>query len=253
MYMEKTIEDKNYCVYVHTSPSGKKYVGQTCRDPEKRWGKNGIHYLQKKKNKYQHPAFANAILKYGWENFEHEVIASNLTKEEADNFEKLLIKELNTMDFKYGYNCMSGGSNGTPSEETRKRQSEAQKGEKSHRYGKHLTEEMKKRLSEAHKGKVFSEDTRKNMSKAKSGENHPLYGTHRSEETKRKIRDGQKKHKVIQYSLQVELIKVWDCMTDAGKELGIDISNILKCCKGKRPHAGGFIWRDYEDIKEEVI
>ena len=247
--MNNVIGNGNYCVYVHTSPSGKKYVGQTMRQPEKRWGKNGIHYFSKRKNgAYMNPAFANAILKYGWENFEHEIIASNLTKEEADNFEKLLIKELKTMDFKYGYNCTSGGNNGIPSEETRKRQSEAQKGERSHMYGTHLSEETKRKLSEAHKGKVFSEETRKNMSKAKSGKNHPLYGTHRSHETKRKIREAQKMHKVMQYNFEGELIRIWDCMTDAGRELNIDISNILKCCKGKRRNAGGFIWK-YDDIE----
>ena len=56
-------------------------------------------------------------------------------------------------------------------------------------------------------------------------------------------------HKVAQYNLQGELIKVWECMSDAGRELGIDISNILKCCKGKRKNAGGFIWKNYECVE----
>ena len=46
--MSNAIENGNYCVYVHTSPSGKRYVGQTMRSPEQRWGKNGIQYLNKK-------------------------------------------------------------------------------------------------------------------------------------------------------------------------------------------------------------
>lgn len=250
--MGKIIGNGNYCVYIHTSPSGKRYIGQTCQDPKQRWGKNGIKYLSKRKNKYIHPAFANAILKYGWDNIEHEIIASNLTKEEADNFEKILIFKLDTMNPEFGYNCTSGGSNGTPSEETRRRQSEAQSGEKSHKYGKHLSDETKKKISDSHKGRVFSEETRRIMSEAKSGKNHPFYGTHRSEETKKKIREAQKMHKIVQYSLQGELIRVWDCMTDAGKELGIDVSNILKCCKGKRPNAGGFIWKDYNDENVKI-
>ena len=28
--------DKCYSVYMHTSPSGKKYIGITCQEPEKR-------------------------------------------------------------------------------------------------------------------------------------------------------------------------------------------------------------------------
>ena len=251
--MSNVIENGNYCVYVHTSPSGKRYVGQTARKPEVRWGKNGIHYLNKKKGKYTHPAFAKAILKYGWDNIEHEIVASNLTREEANHFEQLLIEKLNTMDSEYGYNCTSGGNNATPSKETRKKMSEAQKGEKSHMYGKLVPEETRKKISESRKGIVFSEETKKNMSMAKSGKNHPFYGTHRSKETKRKIREAQKMHKVAQYTLQGEFIKTWDCMTDAGKELNIDISNILKCCKGKRPNAGGFIWKNYEDIAEVAV
>ena len=250
--MSNMIKNGNYCVYVHTSPSGKRYVGQTGRSPEKRWGKNGIHYLNKKNGKYTHPAFSKAVLKYGWDNIEHEIIASNLTKEEADNFEKLLIKKLNTMNPEYGYNCTSGGSNGAPSEETRKRQSEARKGEKSHMYGKHLSEETKEKIGKAHRGKVVSEETKKKLSESHKGKNHPNYGKHRSDETKKKIREAQKMHKVIQYSLQGELIRIWNCMTDAGKELGIDISNILKCCKGKRPNAGGYVWKDFVDTVETI-
>ena len=63
-------------------------------------GKDGSGYLIKKNDKYCQPAFASAILKYGWNNFEHEIVANNLTKEEADDFEKLLIKKLNTMKAK---------------------------------------------------------------------------------------------------------------------------------------------------------
>ena len=50
----------------------KKYVGQTCQRPEKRWN-NGRGYIE---NIY----FWRSIQKYGWDNFEHEVVASNLTK-----------------------------------------------------------------------------------------------------------------------------------------------------------------------------
>jgi len=33
------MENKNYCVYKHTSPNGKMYIGMTGQNPEKRWGK----------------------------------------------------------------------------------------------------------------------------------------------------------------------------------------------------------------------
>lgn len=100
-----TITNGTYCVYVHTNKiNGKMYVGQTVHgdDPNKRWAygfgyRNSAH-------------FWSAIQKYGWDNFDHEVIANNLTSDEANKFERLLIEKLNTMDEKYGYNLCSGNN-----------------------------------------------------------------------------------------------------------------------------------------------
>lgn len=86
MIDERQMEERHYSVYVHTSPSGKYYVGMTGRDVKLRWNR-GTGYCGQR-------YFYHAIQKYSWENFEHEVIASHLTKEEANNFEKLLIREL---------------------------------------------------------------------------------------------------------------------------------------------------------------
>ena len=304
--MSNVIENGNYCVYVHTSPSGKMYVGQTGQSLKKRWGENGRRYLEKKNDKYIHSAFARAILKYGWDNFEHEIVASNLTKEEADNFEKLLIEKLGTMNPKFGYNCKDGGSNGALSEETRKKISESNKGNKNHffgkkfskehrrklseahkgmtvaeevkrkiseslkgensyMYGKHHSEETRKKLSESHKGKTLSEETKRKIGEAVKGEKHPLYGTHMSEEAKRKSSESHKgllvgvknpnARKVAQYDLDGNLIKIWDCISEAERECGLSNRSVYICCKGDRKTAGGFIWKYYEDelTKEEVI
>jgi group I intron endonuclease len=99
-------------VYVHINKiNGKIYVGRTSQNPESRYGANGIGYLRQDKysDKYLQPLFANAINKYGWENFDHEVIASNLTEEESRNFEKLLINLLHTNQKEFGYNMTDGG------------------------------------------------------------------------------------------------------------------------------------------------
>lgn len=105
-----------YCVYIHTNKSnGKVYVGQTRQEPTKRW-KNGLGYDRC-------PYFFKAIQKYGWDGFEHEIIASHLTKTEADNFEKLLINKLNSANPVFGYNLSEGGSgtSGCMSEETKRK------------------------------------------------------------------------------------------------------------------------------------
>ena len=51
---------------------------------------------------------------------------------------------------------------------------------------------------------------------------------------------------VSQLSLDGELIKEWDSITEAMKEL--KINNISACCRGLRKKAGGFIWKYSNDI-----
>lgn len=109
-----------YCVYIHTNKAnGKVYVGQTCQKPEKRW-KGGSGYEKC-------PYFYHAIQKYGWDGFEHEVIASNLTLEEANKFEKILIEKLETTNSAFGYNLSAGGSgtSGPKPEEVKRKISKA--------------------------------------------------------------------------------------------------------------------------------
>jgi group I intron endonuclease len=160
----------NYTVYIHTSPSKKAYIGITSTSVEDRWD-NGNGYLKKRKNgKYKQPAMANAIIKYGWENFEHIIFERNLSKEDAEHMEKLLIELFQTRNKLYGYNIREGGgSTGKMAEESRlkminslngrkhteeelRKMSEAHKGEKNPNYGKHLSDETRKKMSEAKKG-----------------------------------------------------------------------------------------------------
>jgi plasmid stability protein len=81
------------------------------------------------------------------------------------------------------------------SQETRKKISEALKGENNPCYGKSwgrsgpLREETKQKISESRKGKKLSEEHKQKLSHALSGENHPLYGKPCSEERKEKIRN----------------------------------------------------------------
>lgn len=48
---------------------------------------------------------------------------------------------------------------------------------------------------------------------------------------------------VKQYSKEGTLIKVFNTIADASRELKILTTNISKCCKGLRKSAGNFIWK----------
>jgi group I intron endonuclease len=62
------------------------------------------------------------------------------------------------------------------SEETKKKMSDAQKGEKNHMFGKKQSEETKRKKSESLKGKKHTEETKRKISEANKGEKHHMFG-----------------------------------------------------------------------------
>lgn len=264
-----------YTVYKHTNLiNGKVYVGITARDTTLRW-KNGKGYSN---NKH----FQNAILKYGWDNFTHEILFTGLTKEEACQKEIELIAHYRSDEFEHGYNRSSGGeahSGCKHTVEARKRMSEAHRGKKAKPetiskmrermkgvnhpfYGKHLSKEHKLKISESGKGKhhhVTSEEQKRKISESRKGlkftEEHRRHLSESSKrrkaapETIEKMRErmkGAKNHKakkVLQYSLEDELIKEWDCISDAERETGANRHCIKRCCEGTQRKAGGYKWK----------
>lgn len=106
--------ENTYKVYCHTNKTNnKKYIGLTRTSETHRWD-NGNGYTH---NRH----FWGAIQKYGWDGFEHEILATGLSAEEASAMEQELIAKYNTMNQDYGYNLTSGGEqNYYVSDETRK-------------------------------------------------------------------------------------------------------------------------------------
>jgi group I intron endonuclease len=140
------MQDKEYLIYCHTSPSGKKYIGQTNNY-------NRRCTQHKNPNRKKLFAFHNAINKYGWDSFKHEILKDNLTTDEANNLEEYFIKEYNTLA-PNGYNLQTGGKNSKPSIETRLKISNncKQKGlpkELNHRYGSKHSEETKQKMRDS--------------------------------------------------------------------------------------------------------
>lgn len=230
----------NYSVYCHISPSGKKYVGIS-NNPIKRWN-NGKGYAK-------NYLFFRAIVKYGWDNFQHNILYNNLTLEQAGEIEKELIDKWHLTNPSYGYNLREGG-NGKFSNNSRKLMSISRIGNKNS-VGNKLSDRTKEKIS----------NSLKNYYKT---HNNPMKGKHHTEETKEKLRkrvvseetknkmrnnhadvSGSKNpsaKKVKQYNLDGKFIKEYDYATLAAKELKLDLSSIIKCCKGKQKTCGGYKW-----------
>lgn len=207
----------------------------------------------------------NAILRYGWENIEHSIIACNLNEAEAKALEIKLIQQYESINPEKGYNKTKGGDTSIPLD-----------GEKNGMYGHTHTEEARKKISDSAKhrfedkanhpmyGAKRSEETKKKISKSRKGINAGelnyfygknmsgteswRYGKQHSEETKQKLSEARKGRFTGADSYQSKAVKCVDtgeyfeCAMDVKRKYGYDNSLISKCCIGKVKKAHGYIW-----------
>ena len=147
---------ETYSVYMHRLKSdGRVYIGQS-KNPRVRWYGQGTTYKRNTR-------FWSAIQEHGWDSFEHIVIESGLTKEEANILEEYHIAVNNATDPLHGFNCVSRGhTSGIITEEARQNYREAQ-------LGRHHSEETKRKIGKAHKGRKFSKEALENMSRSHKG------------------------------------------------------------------------------------
>lgn len=205
-----------YSVYVHKTPDGKRYVGMTRQHPQKRW-KSG--------HGYEHCTdFYAAIIEFGWKNISHEVVATNLSKEDAEKIERELICLYHTTNPKCGYNSYSGGLTGAKANcVTHDRMSSAQSGCSNPMYKKHHSDRTKNLIGASKRGKPLSENCKRKLSRALGGARNPAAKP------------------VNQYDKNMNFIKSWSYIRQTKKETGAN--NIYACCVGKLKTSGGYVWR----------
>lgn len=244
---------RKYCVYMHENKfNKKKYIGITGKEPKIRWA-NGRGYTG-----CTH--FYNAIQKYGWDNFEHKILHTNLSKKEACEKEIELIKKYDTTNENKGYNISSGGEG--------------------IRIISHW-DEWNKRISDSHFGglnpvarKVVWIDTDYNLIKiydcGRDAERELGLATskildvchHKAKHTggkcfmfyeeyisnvdnlkSKKIQIKPYRIPIMQYDLSGNFIKEYSCVAQASKQTGIDEKSIAWVGRGKMKTAGGYLWR----------
>jgi len=190
-----------YCI--ENTVNNKKYIGYA-KNISHRWC---IHKSELKGGYHTNRYLQHAYNKYGVDNFKYYII-----QELEDDAQLLKSMEIYWICYYGAYVLDGGGYNLTrggeghlgdsPSEETRKKLSEANNGEKSFWFGKHHTEEtknrlsenaknmsddIKKRISESLKGRKASEETKLKMSISNSGEKNSMFNRKHTEESKNKI------------------------------------------------------------------
>jgi group I intron endonuclease len=241
---------RRYCLYCHTNKiNGKKYFGITCQKPERRW-QNGHAYTR---------YFKNAINKYGWDNFTHEIIVDDLSYEDAITLEVEYIEKYNTCYYNAnsnGYNATLGGAgpNGY-------KHSIATKEKFKNRV---ISPEIRARIgravSIANKGRAVSEETIRKIVATRMAND----GYKHTDETKLKISNLQKGRPLTEkwknnisknhlenprYNARIvyqidkkskEVVCKFDSISEARRKTGIN--NIGACLSKKQNSAGGYYW-----------
>lgn len=264
-----------YTVYKHTSPSGKVYIGITSRPVQKRW-QNGTGYKQ-------HRYFNAAIQKYGWQNFTHEILFSNLSKSDACEKEKELIMLYNSTDRRFGYNQSTGGESGAcgvcPSQETREKIRRAKLGKKQSpeaiektrqaNIGKRLSQETKDKISKSKKGKKYGKMPQERIEKLKKsliGRTSPMLGKKQTDEAKIKIGNANRGRKFTEEQLERMRIShlgqknehsmrkiyceetgiVYESVAKACLETNISRKSVIDVCRGRKGSVKGMHFTYWE-------
>ena len=195
-----------WIVYKHQNLiNGKIYIGITSQIPEKRW-RNGQGY-------YNHKKFYAAIKKYGWDNFSHDILYSNLTEEQACLLEQQLIQKYNSKI--NGYNLTDGGD-----------------GVKGYAH----TEETKRKISESQKKRDHTKQTKQinEWNKThKEQRSQMMKAIWKNEETRKSMIEKKKKKVVC-----ITTGQTFNSINEAAEYANISPSGISKCLKGVQKSAG---------------
>lgn len=240
----------NGVIYKYTSPSGKHYIGQTCRE-------HGRRNDFQEKGSYGGTLIDNARAKYGAENFDYEVIFS-ITSDDATEVHNILNKKeayfielYKSNDNRFGYNMNEGGSGNVGmevSQETRRKIGEstrrwiAKKGHPLKGVG-HTAESIEKMRRNTRK--KFGKDNPNYgwkpprelierlsaMARLRTGEKATFYGRHHTKEVKDFLRN-KFGRKVIQYDAKShEKIAEFISAGLAAETLGLPRSAVSEICK----------------------
>ena len=201
------------------SVNGKIYIGLTTSDLEIRKYQHR-NKSEKQKNKQ---LLYKAIRKYGWVNFEWEIIDHAENEDELNKKEVTWIEFYNSYAFKEnsnGYNMTIGGESTKGvrlSDETRKRISEATKGANNPNYGNRHSDEARQKIREKRIGLKLSEETIVKFKEARKGE-----GNSNSKLTENDVRQARELYSTG-----------WYTYSFLAKVFGVSKENISYAIRGK--------------------
>ena len=250
-------EEKKWCVYAHINKiNNKKYIGMTSLKPIYRWN-NGNGYSPT-------TLFKKALDEYGWDNFEHEILEEELSKEEAEAKEIEFIKLYKTTNIDFGYNMSTGGLGSCGVHPSKEKIEKLRKNNNIKVVQLTMDGAFVKvwngcreaeRSGNFHSGRIS--DCCKKKRNEHFGYKWMFLDEHKKMTDEEVINFCKKENrinlkKIVQLDLNDNFIKTWEGAIYVKEELGLLSSSISECCSGKRKKSGGFKWMYYDDYVKLV-
>lgn len=215
-------------IYRYISPNNKSYIGQTVRSLKERAGYQGKEYENCK-------VFYSAILKYGYENFEIEIL-EEVPYDILDEKEKKYIQKFNSI-IPNGYNIKEGGSQTFTSSKNRKRICQ-------YDLNGHLLK-VYDSMQEAAKETNFPYQRISACCCHKRAQYKNFIFRYYDDKTKLFWEKCERKkgRPTAKLDQNGKILEVFSSAKKAGESLGKDGRNIRLVCEGKRQSAYGFRWK----------
>lgn len=240
-YKNKFMEIIIYGIFDPNEPETIRYIGKTKKSIKERLYKH--IYLSKKGVKRPLNLWIKKLLDSG--------IIPEIKEIEKTNIDEWDGKEIYWISYYRNngdlLNLSDGGGsnlNYSPSDETRKKISEANKGKIGYWKGKKMSEEHKQKISEGGLGKKRSDTTKQKISESLNGrkltDNHKL---NLSKSHKGQI--SKNKKPVIKLCLETgKELEVYESLEIAMIKNNIKSKgNLVSVCQNKRKKCGGFSWK----------
>jgi len=208
--------------------NGKMYIGGSTNVESRRID----HFKPYRINKLKHLPLYEAMIKFGRENFEFEIL-EEVTKEELENKEEYYINKYNAVDD--GYNVISTALTMHDEEFSKanadRLREQNLKNWQDPEYREHITNSSREYQ------KTVPYEKRLNAIKGLNKYTNSI------------------KKKVYQYDKQGNFIAEYDGVREAERALNLPNDSVGKVCRGvkNRKTAGGFVWKYAQEKSVETI
>lgn len=229
--------------------TGKRYIGQSV-DIKRRFRDHRCALTRKSRSKDTNRYLYNAVLKYGIDSFDFNIIEIVDSVNDLDFYELKWIKYFKTTDRQYGYNLRTDiGGRGYTHKETKELISKNNTGKLNPNFGNKWSEEKKLKMSAIKKEQYVSGKVEVNYEASRKGVEARNKKWNDNPELKvkmaEKVSDKLRKYDIARLDMNTEeILEVYEGRLDLKrKHPDYYTQAILGCCSGTKKSYRGYKWK----------